>query len=69
MSQEVDANVLDLVEQIGFYLYEYMSDYKKLKEGLPSTGKFYSSLLGKKHRDKEYEHVFKVWDISQIKTM
>ena len=29
MSQEVDANVLDLVEQIGFYLYEYMSENLK----------------------------------------
>ena len=48
LSQELDNNVLDLVEQKGFYPYEYMSDFEKFKEKLPSKEKFYSSLTGKK---------------------
>ena len=32
MSQEFDNNVLDLVKQMGFYPYEYMSDFEKFKE-------------------------------------
>ena len=51
-SQELDNNVLDLVKQKRFYPYEYMSDFEKFKEKLPSKGKFYSSLTGKKISDK-----------------
>ena len=29
--QEFDNNALDLVEQTGFYPYEYMSDFEKFK--------------------------------------
>ena len=35
LGQEFD-NALDLVKQKGFYLYEHMSDFEKLKEELPS---------------------------------
>ena len=31
-SQEFDNNILDLVKQKGFYPYEYMSNFEKLKE-------------------------------------
>ena len=31
-SQEFDNNILDLVKQKGFYPYEYMSYFEKLKE-------------------------------------
>ena len=41
-----------IVKQKGFYPYEYMSDFEKFKEKLPSKGKFYSSLTGKKISDK-----------------
>ena len=69
MSQEFDNNVLDLVKQKGFYPYEYMSDFEKFKEELPNKEKFYSSLTGKKINDKEYEHVLKVWNKFEMKTM
>ena len=46
-----------------------MSDSEKFKEQLPSTKKFYSSLKGKKTSDKEYEHVLKVWNKFEVKTM
>ena len=66
LSQGFDDNVLDLVKQKGFYPYEYM---KKFKEQLPSKEKFYSSLTGKKIIDKEHEHILKVWNKFEIKTM
>ena len=42
LSQKFDNNELDLVKQIGFYPYEYMSDFEKFKEELSSKEKFYS---------------------------
>ena len=40
LSQEFDNNILDLVQQKGFYPYEYVS-----KEELPSIEKFYSFIV------------------------
>ena len=68
-SQELDNNALDLVKQKVFYPYEYMSDFEKFKEELPSKEKFYSSLTGEKISNKEYEHVLKVWNKFEMKTM
>ena len=48
LSQESDNNVFDLVKQKELYPYEYMSDFEKFKEELPSKEKFYSSLASKK---------------------
>ena len=48
LSQEFNRNKLDLVKQKGFYPYEYMTDFEKFKEKLPSKEKFSSSLTGKK---------------------
>ena len=58
-----------MVKQEGFYPYEYMSDFEKLKEKLPSKEKFYSLLTGKKFSNKEYEHVLKVWNKFEMKMM
>ena len=69
LSQEFDKNVLDLVKQKGFYPYEYMSDFEKFKEQLPSKEKFYSLLTGKKISDKKYEHVLEVRNKFEMKTM
>ena len=49
LSQEFDTNVSDLVKQKKFYTFEYMSDFEKFKEELPSKEKFYNSLSGKKN--------------------
>ena len=49
LSREFDNNVLDLFKQKWFYPYEYMGDFEKFKEKLPSKEKFYSSLTGKKN--------------------
>ena len=47
LSQGFDNNVLYLVKQKWFYPYEYMSDFEKFKEQLPSKEKFYNSLTGR----------------------
>ena len=46
-----------------------MIDFKKFKEQLPYKEKFYSSLTGKKISSKEYDHVLKVWNKFEMKTM
>ena len=69
LSQEFDNNVLDLVKQKGFYPYEYMRDFQKFKEQLPSKEKFYSLLTCKKSSGKECEHVLKVWKKFESKTI
>ena len=50
LCREFDNNVLDVVEQKGFYPYEYTSNYEKFKEELPSKDNFYSLLTGKKKK-------------------
>ena len=42
--------ILDLVKQKEFYPYDYMTNFKKLKEQLPSKEEFYSLLAGKKNQ-------------------
>ena len=69
MSQEWDNNVLDIVKKKGFYPFEYMNDFEKIKEKLPNKEKFHSSLTGKKVNNKEYDHVLKVWKKFEMKTM
>ena len=58
LGQEFDKNKLDLVKQKELYQYEYMTDFGRFKEQLPSNENFYSFLTGKKVNDKEYEQIF-----------
>ena len=44
-----------------------MTDFEKFKGQLPSKEKFYSSLIGKKISDKEYDHVYKIWNKFEMK--
>ena len=46
-----------------------MSGFEKSKQELPSKENFYILLAGKPIRDKEYEHVLKVWDRTGVKLM
>ena len=57
------------VKKKGFHPFEYMTDFEKFKETLPSKEKFYSSLTGKKINGKEYDHFLKVWKKFEMKTM
>ena len=36
LSSDFESNVLHLVEQKGFYLHEYISNFEKIEEKLPS---------------------------------
>ena len=55
-------NILDLVkEKSRFYSDQYMSDFEKFKEELPSKEKI-CSLTDRKISDKEYEHVPNIWN-------
>ena len=70
LSQELNDNILYLVIQKVFYPYEYMSEIEKFKEKLSSKEKFFSSFKSKKKiSDKEYQHVLKVWNKFEMKTM
>ena len=40
LSQEFNSNVLNLLEKKGFFPYDCWDSFKKLREGLPSKGKF-----------------------------
>ena len=64
LSQEFYKNVLDLSKQKAFYPYEYMSDFEKFKEELPSKEKFYSPLTDRKISDKEYMNTFLMFGIN-----
>ena len=46
-----------------------MTDFEKLKEKLPYKGKLDSSLTSKKINDKEYDHVLKVQNKFEMKTI
>ena len=69
LSQDFKSKILGLVKQNVFYPYEYMSDSGKFQEELQGNEKFYSSLTGKNNCYKKYEHVLKVWNTFQMKTM
>ena len=69
MSQGFDNNALVLVIQKRFYPYEYMTDFDKLKEEFPIKENFYSSLTGRKISDKDNDHILKVWNKFEMKTM
>ena len=46
-----------------------MSEFENFEEELSNQEKFYSSLTDKKSSDKEYDHVLKVWNKFEMKTM
>ena len=46
-----------------------MSDFEHLKEELPIKETFYSSLTNRKISDTENDHVLKVWNKFEMKTM
>ena len=48
LSQEFENDDDDLVKQKKIYPYEYMSNFEKFKEQLPSKEESYSSLTSKK---------------------
>ena len=60
----------ELLIKKGIYPCEYMDNWNKFSEDkLPNKDKFYSKLNMSGVRDKDYDHVRKVWKEFEIKNM
>ena len=61
---------IKLLEQKGFYPYEYMDSIEKLKDTKPPPQQaFYSKLTGKGINNYNYNHVLNVWKTFKMKTL
>ena len=61
---------VELIKQKGFYPYEYMDSEEKFKEDKPPPPPaFYSKLSGSGISEKNYKHVWNVWNSFNMKTM
>ena len=59
----------EILKQKGFYPYEYMDSIEKFKDTEPPPLKaFYSKLSGKGINEKNYNHVWNVWNTFKMKT-
>ena len=58
-----------LLKQKGFFPYEYMDLIEKLKDPKPPRKAFYSKLTGSGITEKNYNHVLKVWNTWNMKTL
>ena len=54
MSQELKANVLDLLRKKEFFPYDYWDSFEKSKEGLTGKDKFYNMLTNCEIIGKNY---------------
>ena len=52
-----------------FYPCEYTDRFRKFRERLPIKENIYSLLTGKIISNREYEHVIKIWNTFEMKTM
>ena len=58
----------EILKQKGFYPYEYMDSEKKFNDTKPPPQKvFYSKLSGKGISNKNYNHVWNVWNTFKMK--
>ena len=58
----------EILKQKGFYPYEYMDSKEKFNDTKPPPQKaFYSKLSGKGISDKNYKHVWNVWNTFKMK--
>ena len=69
LSQDFNANTLDLVMEKGYFPYTGCNSCEKFMEGLPSKEKFYKSLINHAISDKNYEHVLNVQRAFKMYTM
>ena len=61
---------VELIKQKGFYPYEYMDREEKFNEpNPPPQDVFYSKLSGKGITEKNYKHVWNVWNSFNMETM
>ena len=65
MNLGFNNNILDVVKQNGFYPYEYLSDFEKIKKKLPGIENWYSLLTDRKTSEEGYKHVINVLNKSE----
>ena len=59
----------EILKQKGFYPYEYMDSEEKFNDTkLPPQEAFYSKLSGRGITEKDYKHVWNVWNSFKMKT-
>ena len=59
----------EILKQKGFYPYEYMNTEEKFKDTkIPPREAFYSKLSGRGITEKDYKHVWNVWNSFKMKT-
>ena len=59
----------EILKQKGFYPYEYMDSIEKFKDTEPPPLEaFYSKLSGKGINEKNYKHVWNIWNTFKMKT-
>ena len=65
-----DLNKFFLLLRKGIYPYEYIDSWEEFDENtIPSKKAFYSKLNLENITDKDYEHVKKVWETSEIENL
>ena len=66
---EQSQRKVELLSRKGIYPYNYLTDFDKFDEGLPSREDFYNELDDKHITDSEWDHVLNVWSEFQIETL
>ena len=65
-----DLNKYSLLLRKGIYPYEYRDSWERFDENtIPPKEAFYSKLDLENITDKDYEHVEKVWEVFEIKSL
>ena len=65
-----DLNKFFLLLRKGIYRYEYIDSWERFVENkIPPKEAFYSELNLENITDKDYEHVKKVWEAFEIKSL
>ena len=69
ISKYYTSEEVELIKQKGFYPYEYLDTEEKFNDTkLPPQEVFYSKLSGKGITEKNYKHVWNVWNTFKMKT-
>ena len=70
LKRHYSGEKFNLLTRKGIYPYEYMYSPERFKKTkLPPKEAFYSRLNGEGISDKDYEHVKKVWEMFEMKTL
>ena len=68
-SERFKGDKLDLMTRKGVYPYDYMDNFNKFNELLPTKEDFFSILNNEHITDEDYNHALKVWKTFSLKNM